>query len=55
MPEFKRKKDVEAQTWPIKETLTQLSGPDTESLLRNQTRSTPVQCLNDPKKQQHEI
>ena len=26
-----------------------------ESLLENQTRSTPVQCPNDSKKQQHEI
>ena len=53
--EFKRKNDVEAQTLPIKETLPQASGPDTESLLENQTRSNPVQCLKDPKKRQHEI
>ena len=32
-----------------------MSGSDTESLLGNQTRSTPVQCLNDSKKQQPEV
>ena len=52
---IKRKNDVEAQTSPIRETLFQVSGSDTELLLENQTRSTPVQCLNDSKKQQHEI
>ena len=40
---------------PIKETSSQVSGSDTESLLENQTRSTPVQCPNDSKKQQNEI
>ena len=54
-PAFKRKNDVEAQTSPIQETSPQVSGSDTESLLGNQTRSTPVQGLNDAKKQQHEI
>ena len=39
----------------IKETSPQISGSDTESLLENQTRSKPVQCLNDSKKKQHEI
>ena len=47
--------DVEAQTSPIKETSSQNSGSNTESLLENQTRSIPVQCLNDSNKQQNEI
>ena len=51
----KLKNDVEAQTSPIKETSSQVSGSDTESLLENQTRSIPVQCPNDSKKQQNEI
>ena len=53
--ESKQKNDVEAQTLPIKETPSQVSGSDTESLLENQTRSTPIQCPNDSKKQQNEI
>ena len=51
----KQKNDVEAQTSPIKETSSQVTGSDTESLLENQTRSIPVQCPNDSKKQQNEI
>ena len=51
----KQKNDVEAQMSPIKETSSQVSGSDTESLLENQTRSIPVQCPNDSKKQQNEI
>ena len=51
----KQKKDVEAQTSPIKETSSQVSGSDTESSLDNQTRSIPVQCPNDSNKQQSEI
>ena len=51
----KQKNDVEAQTSPIKETTSQVSGSDTELLLENQTRSTRVQCPNDSKKQQNEI
>ena len=51
----KQKNDVEAQTSPIKETFSQVSGSDTDSLLENQTRSTPVQCPNHSKKQQNEI
>ena len=51
----KGKNDVEAQTSPIKETSPQVSRLDTEWLLKNQTRSTPVRCLNDSKKQQHEM
>ena len=43
----KQKNDVEAQTLPIKETSSQVSVSDTESLLENQTRSIPVQCPND--------
>ena len=52
---IKRKNDVEAQTWPIKETSPQVSGSDTESLLENQTRSTLVHCPNDSKQLQLEI
>ena len=51
IPEVKQRKDVEAQTSPIKESSTQISGSDTESLLENQTRSKPVQCPNDSKEQ----
>ena len=51
----KQKKDVEAQTSPLKETSPQVSGSDTESALENQTRSIPVQCTNDSNKQQNEI
>ena len=39
----------------IKETSSQVSGSDTESLMENQTRSIPVQCPKDSKKKQHEI
>ena len=46
---------MEAQTSPIKETSSQVSGSDTESTLENQTRSIPVQCPNDSNKQQNEI
>ena len=55
IPEFKQRIDVEAQTSPIKETSSQVSGSDTESFPENQTRSTPVRRPNDSKKQQHEI
>ena len=55
IPECKQRNDVEAQTSPIKETSSQVSGSDTESLLENQTRNIPVRCLNDSKKQQNEI
>ena len=51
----KQKNDLEAQTSPIKETSPQKSGSDTESPLENQTRSIPVQCLDDSNKQQNEI
>ena len=51
----KNKNDVELQTLPIRETSPQISGFDTESLLGNQTRSTPVKCPSDSKKQQHEM
>ena len=51
----KQKNDVAAQTSPIKETSSQVSGSHTESLLENQSRSIPVQCPNDSKKQQNEI
>ena len=55
IPECKQRNDVKAQTSPIKETSSQVSGSDTESLLENQTRSVPVQCPNESKKQQNEI
>ena len=48
----KQKNDVEAQKSPIKETSSQKSGSHTESLPENQTRSIPVQCPNESKKQQ---
>ena len=51
----KQKNDVEVQTSPIKETSSEVSGSHTELLLQNQTRSIPVQCPNDSKKQQNEI
>ena len=51
----KQKNDVEAQMSPTKETSSQVSGSDTESLLENQTRSISVQCSNDSKKQLNEI
>ena len=53
--EFKQRKNVEAHTSPIKETLSRISGSDTEPLLENQSRSIPVQCPNDSKKQQNKV
>ena len=50
----KQRKDVEAQTSPMKETSSQVSGSGTEPLLQNQTRSITVQCPKDSKKQQNE-
>ena len=47
--------DVEVQTSPIQQTSPQKSGSDTESPLENQTRSIPVQCPNESKKQQNVI
>ena len=55
IPECKQINDVQAQTSPKKQTSTQVSGSDTKSLLENQTRSIPVLCPNDSKKQQKEI
>ena len=55
IPEFKQRNDLESKTSPIKETSSQISGSDTESLLENQTRSTPVQCPNDSKTHRNEI
>ena len=51
----KQKNDVEAQTSPIKEPSPQKSGSDTESPLASQTRSIPVQCLDNSNKQPNEI
>ena len=50
-----QKNDVEAQMSPIKETSPQKSGSDTESPPESQTRSIPVQCLDDSNKQPNEI
>ena len=50
-----QKNAVEAQTSPIKETSPQKSGSDTESPLESQTRSIPVQYLDDSNKQPNEI
>ena len=55
IPEIKKRNDVEAQTSPIKEFSSQISGSHTEPLLENETRSIPVQCPKDSKKQQIEI
>ena len=52
---YKQKKDVEAQTSPIKKTSPKKSGSDMKSPLEGQTRSIPVQCLNDSNKQPNEI
>ena len=41
IPEFIERKDVEAQMSPMKGTSSQVSESDRESLLENQTRSTP--------------
>ena len=48
---LKQKNYVEAQTSPIKESPFQVSGSNTESSLENQTRSIPVHCPKDSKKQ----
>ena len=52
---IKRKNGAEAQTSPLKETSSQVSGSDTQPLMENQTRGTPLQCPNDSQKQQHEM
>ena len=53
--DFQRKNDVESQTSPKTENSPQVSGSDTEPLLGNQNRSTPVHCPNDSKKQKSEM
>ena len=53
-PEFKPKNVVKSQTSPKKETSPEVSGSNKEYFLENQTRNTPVQCINDSKKQQPE-
>ena len=52
---IQRKNDVYSQTSPKGETSPQVSGAKAESPPGNQTRSTPVQCPNDSRKQQPEI
>ena len=54
MPEIRQRSDVESQTLPMNETSPLVSGSSTEPFLKNQTGSTPVQSLNDPKKRQSE-
>ena len=51
----KPRSDVESQSSPMKGTSPQVFGSVTEPLLENQTRSAPVQCLNDFHKSQPEI
>ena len=55
MPEFEQGIDVESRTSPKRETSPQVFGPGMQPFLENQTRKTPVQCLNDSKKPQPEI
>ena len=55
IPESKQRIDVQSQTSPMKETSSQVSVINTEPLLGNQTRSTPVQSLNDSKKPKSEL
>ena len=55
MPESKQRSDIESQTSPMKDTSSQVSVSSTEPLLRNQTRSELVPCLNDSKKPNSEI
>ena len=52
---MRRRSDGELETSPIKETSHQVSGSDAEPLPGNQTKSTPVQCLNDFREDQPEI
>ena len=51
MPEVKQGNDVESQNTPNRKTSPQVYGSDTE----HQTRSTPVQCLNDSQENQPEV
>ena len=46
---------VELQTSPVKGNSSQNVASDTESLLENQSRNAPVQCLKDSQEQQLEI
>ena len=54
MPDLKQRNDVKLQTLPWKVTSPQILGSDTKPLLRNRTRSTPVQVLNDSQENQSE-
>ena len=54
-PKFKRRNDVESQALPIRETSPQVSGSSTEPFPKNQTRSTPAQCLKDSKQPELEF
>ena len=49
-PDFKLKNDVETQALPIRETLPQVSGSGTETILEDQCESTTAHCLKDSKK-----
>ena len=55
MPESERRKDVESQMLPRKETSSQVSGYSAELFRGNQTGSTPVRSLYNSKKPESEI
>ena len=55
MPESNQRSNVESQTWPIKETSSQVSVSRTEPHLGNQIRSALVPSLNDSKKPGSEL
>ena len=54
-PIFFQGNDVETRISPSKRTSPQKYGPVTEPFVENQTRNTPVQCLNDSQKIQPKI
>ena len=55
MPASKQRSDLESQTSPVKENLSQVSVSSTEPLLANQTRSALIPSLNDSNKPSSEI
>ena len=55
MPESKQRSDVESQSWPMKETSSQLSVSSTQPLQGNQTGGTPGQSLNESEKPKSEL
>ena len=54
-PKLKRRIDEKSQMSAVRETSPQMSRSSTEPILENQTRSTPVQCCINSKKQHFEI